>query len=184
LQVCIILSTNDNCMFACALLQASCRANDSIQLVVRVANLCKSWHAPTYPQYSTVSNHHYTTRARLMPDTDACDLHACAAATAGELLRQGLHTAEILEGYKRAFEKCMEELPSLVCHTVEDVRDKAQLVYAIKTTLASKQYGFEVSALTHCCAATTALLVRRVVAVSAAVSTDCSLSSSLMLLKL
>jgi chaperonin GroEL (HSP60 family) len=68
--------------------------------------------------------------------------------TAGELLRQGLHTAEILEGYKRAFEKCMEELPSLVCHTVEDVRDKAQLVYAIKTTLASKQYGFEVSALT------------------------------------
>eukprot|EP00953_Heterococcus_sp_UTEX-ZZ885_P016326 9181-Heterococcus_DN1.PRE.2 len=78
-----------------------------------------------------------------VPDINACTLNPCAAATAGELLRQGLHTAEILEGYKRAFEKCMEELPSLVCHTVEDVRDKAQLVYAIKTTLASKQYGFE-----------------------------------------
>lgn len=89
-----------------------------------------------------------------------CD--ACIAATAGELLRQGLHTAEILEGYKRAFEKCMEELPSLVCHTVQDVRDKAQLVYAIKTTLASKQYGFEVSApaliSTGHCSATKLLL--------------------------
>jgi hypothetical protein len=100
------------------------------------------------------------------------------------LLRQGLHTAEILEGYKRAFEKCMEELPSLVCHTVEDVRDKAQLVYAIKTTLASKQYGFEVSALTHCYAATTTHLFCRTAAVSAAANTDCLTSSCLMLSKL
>jgi hypothetical protein len=38
----------------------------------------------------------------------------------------------------------MAELPSLTCHTVEDVRDKTQLVKAIKTALGSKQYGFEV----------------------------------------
>ncbi|CAM9486714.1 unnamed protein product [Phaeothamnion confervicola] len=62
---------------------------------------------------------------------------------AGELLRQGLHTAEILEGYKRAAAKCAEALPGLVCHTVADVRDKQALTVAIRDVLASKQYGFE-----------------------------------------
>ncbi|KAG5185272.1 chaperonin Cpn60/TCP-1 family [Tribonema minus] len=62
---------------------------------------------------------------------------------AGDLLRQGLHTAEILEGYARAYEKCAAELPSLACHTVEDPRDKAQLIAGIRTALGAKQYGFE-----------------------------------------
>jgi T-complex protein 1 subunit theta len=62
---------------------------------------------------------------------------------AAELLRQGLHTAEILEGYKRAYAKAQEILPSLVCHTVTDVRNREQVTFAIKTCLASKQYGFE-----------------------------------------
>ena len=63
---------------------------------------------------------------------------------AAELLREGLHTAEILEGYRAAYIKAQEILPSLVCHTVTDVRNAKQLAFAIKTVIGSKQYGFEV----------------------------------------
>ncbi|CBN79744.1 conserved unknown protein [Ectocarpus siliculosus] len=62
---------------------------------------------------------------------------------AADLLREGLHTAEILEGYRAAYMKTQEILPSLVCHTVADVRDPKQLAFAIKTVIGSKQYGFE-----------------------------------------
>ncbi|CAM9476466.1 unnamed protein product, partial [Hapterophycus canaliculatus] len=62
---------------------------------------------------------------------------------AAELLREGLHTAEILEGYRAAYIKAQEILPTLVCHTVTDVRDAKQLAFAIKTVIGSKQYGFE-----------------------------------------
>lgn len=63
---------------------------------------------------------------------------------AAELLREGLHTAEILEGYRAAYAKAQEILPTLVCHTVGDMRDEKQLAFAVKATIASKQYGFEV----------------------------------------
>ncbi|CAN0229270.1 unnamed protein product, partial [Discosporangium mesarthrocarpum] len=62
---------------------------------------------------------------------------------AGELLQEGLHTAEVLEGYRSAYVKVQEVLPTLVCHTIRDVRDGAQLAFAIKSVLGSKQYGFE-----------------------------------------
>lgn len=63
---------------------------------------------------------------------------------AADLLREGLHTAEILEGYQAAYLKVQDILPSLVCHTVKDVRSKDQLAFAIKAVIGSKQYGFEV----------------------------------------
>eukprot|EP00904_Undaria_pinnatifida_P004243 jgi/Undpi1/1381/HiC_scaffold_11.g04773.m1 len=62
---------------------------------------------------------------------------------AAELLREGLHTAEILEGYRAAYIQAQAVLPTLVCHTVADVRDKKQLTFAIKGVIGSKQYGFE-----------------------------------------
>ena len=37
---------------------------------------------------------------------------------AADLLRSGLHAAEILEGYKRGYAKALELLPTLVCHTL------------------------------------------------------------------
>lgn len=62
------------------------------------------------------------------PDTN----HASPSSTpqkvvsfAGELLKKaedllhtGLHTSEIVAGYKAAFEKAMEILPTLTVHTV------------------------------------------------------------------
>lgn len=59
-----------------------------------------------------------------------------------ELLRSGLHTSEIIAGYKSAGEKLEEILPSLVTKTVasSDVT-KESLMEAIKPVLAAKQFG-------------------------------------------
>lgn len=62
---------------------------------------------------------------------------------AEDLIRDGLHTAEIVTGYQRAFEKVLEMLPSLVVKTVQDVRNRDQMIEAIKSTIATKQYGYE-----------------------------------------
>lgn len=64
-------------------------------------------------------------------------------AKAEALLKMGLSTAEVIEGFEMAQVKAAEELESLVCHTVEDFRNKGQMEYALRTALASKQYGNE-----------------------------------------
>jgi T-complex protein 1 subunit theta len=58
-------------------------------------------------------------------------------------LRSGLHTAEIVTGYQRALEKTFEILPGLVVKTVDNIRDPIQLKEAVKSVLATKQYGYE-----------------------------------------
>lgn len=60
-----------------------------------------------------------------------------------DLLKSGLHTAEIIAGYQRAYEKVLEILPTLVVKTVDNLRDPAQLKVAIKSVIATKQYGYE-----------------------------------------
>lgn len=62
---------------------------------------------------------------------------------AEELIRNGLHTSEIVEGYQRAYEKALLILPELVVDTVENVRDATQLQRGIKAVLATKHYGYE-----------------------------------------
>ena len=62
---------------------------------------------------------------------------------AEDLLRSGLHTAEIVTGYQRALEKTFEILPGLVVKTVDNIRDPVQLKEAVKSVLATKQYGYE-----------------------------------------
>ncbi len=63
---------------------------------------------------------------------------------AEDLLKQGLHVAEIVSGYQRAYEKTKQILPSLVCKTVDNVLDKTQLQAAIKAVMATKQcFGSE-----------------------------------------
>lgn len=62
---------------------------------------------------------------------------------AEDLIRQGLHTSEIVNGYLRAYEKTLEILPTLVCKTITDVRERDQLIAGIKSVISTKQYGFE-----------------------------------------
>jgi T-complex protein 1 subunit theta len=62
---------------------------------------------------------------------------------AEELLRSGLHTAEIVSGYQRAYERAMQLLPGLVYKSVENMRDPEQLQEAIRSVLATKQCGYE-----------------------------------------
>ncbi|XP_013118037.1 T-complex protein 1 subunit theta [Stomoxys calcitrans] len=62
---------------------------------------------------------------------------------AEELLRLGITTAEISEGYERALDKALEILPKLVCHEIKDYRDVKQVKECMKSALMSKQYGQE-----------------------------------------
>lgn len=62
---------------------------------------------------------------------------------AEDLLRNGLHTAEIISGYQRAYEKALEILPSLVVRTITDPRNPVELAAGIKSVLATKQFGYE-----------------------------------------
>lgn len=62
---------------------------------------------------------------------------------AEDLLKDGLHTAEIVSGYQRAYEKTLEILPELVVGEVQNVRDPAELTKYIRTVLGTKQYGYE-----------------------------------------
>lgn len=60
-----------------------------------------------------------------------------------ELLRSGLHPSEIVSGYQRAYEKTLEILPTLVVKKVQNIRDKAEVSAAIRSILATKQFGYE-----------------------------------------
>jgi T-complex protein 1 subunit theta len=62
---------------------------------------------------------------------------------AEELLVQGLHPSEVVAGYKTASDFTLALLPSLVCHSVTDPRDEAQLRQAVKSVLMAKQLGYE-----------------------------------------
>jgi T-complex protein 1 subunit theta len=62
---------------------------------------------------------------------------------AEELLKNGLHTAEVISGYQRAYDKTLEILPTLVTKKVDNVRDPEQLKAGIRSVLATKQFGYE-----------------------------------------
>lgn len=62
---------------------------------------------------------------------------------AEELIKQGVHTAEIVNGFQMALKKTLEILPTLVVKSVENMRDEDQVVAAIKSVVGTKQYGQE-----------------------------------------
>jgi T-complex protein 1 subunit theta len=62
---------------------------------------------------------------------------------AEDLLKDGLHTAEVISGYQKAFDKTNALLAELVVKRVENVTDTAQLQNAIRAVIATKQYGYE-----------------------------------------
>lgn len=62
---------------------------------------------------------------------------------ADELLRLGVTTSEIVEGYEKALQKALDILPSLVCHEVKDVHEIKAVQEAMRGAIMSKQYGNE-----------------------------------------
>ncbi|XP_062562098.1 T-complex protein 1 subunit theta [Armigeres subalbatus] len=62
---------------------------------------------------------------------------------AEELLRLGVTTSDITEGYEKALDLALEALPSLVCHEVKDYRNQEQVKEALKASIMSKQLGNE-----------------------------------------
>ncbi|XP_037941537.1 T-complex protein 1 subunit theta-like [Teleopsis dalmanni] len=62
---------------------------------------------------------------------------------AEELLRLGITTAEIADGYEKALNKSLDILPKLVCHEIEDFRDVAKVKRCLNACIMSKQYSEE-----------------------------------------
>jgi len=60
-----------------------------------------------------------------------------------DLLRMGLHTSEIVMGYKKAYEFLEKALPELVTETIADARDAKELERVVTPVLAAKQFGYE-----------------------------------------
>jgi len=59
------------------------------------------------------------------------------------LITNGLHASEIVQGYQAAFDKALEILPTLVVKQVKSIRDVKEVSVAIKSSIQSKQYGYE-----------------------------------------
>ncbi|OBT82216.1 T-complex protein 1, theta subunit [Pseudogymnoascus sp. 03VT05] len=62
---------------------------------------------------------------------------------AEDLLRMGLKTSDVVQGYERAQKYALEVLDELVVDKVEDTRSQKELSKAIRTVVASKQCGSE-----------------------------------------
>lgn len=62
---------------------------------------------------------------------------------AEKLLRMGLHTAEIVQGYEKAGQEALALLEQLSVHKVPSIRDEEAVAVALNTCIASKQYGLE-----------------------------------------
>jgi len=60
-----------------------------------------------------------------------------------DLLESGLSPSEVIRGYEMASEKCLEILESLVCYTVKDVKCPDEVAPVVKTSVCSKQDGYE-----------------------------------------
>ncbi|CAD2213330.1 T-complex protein 1 subunit theta [Angomonas deanei] len=62
---------------------------------------------------------------------------------AESLIRMGLHPSDIVEGYKKAGNKALELLEAMVAKTADDCLVKEYIFPAVRTAIASKQYGYE-----------------------------------------
>lgn len=63
---------------------------------------------------------------------------------AGELLRIGVHSADIIEGFEIAYKRALELLEQEeVAHTLTDMHSAEQLTLAVRSALGSKQYGYQ-----------------------------------------
>ncbi|GJD12452.1 T-complex protein 1 subunit theta [Galdieria sulphuraria] len=60
-----------------------------------------------------------------------------------ELIRQGLHPSEIIQGYQKGYEKALQVLETLVTTSIPNLRDKKAVCEALRSCIASKQYGLE-----------------------------------------
>jgi len=55
----------------------------------------------------------------------------------------GLHPSEILIGYEKAFNYAVEEYEKATCYTLKNIKDEEEVLKCMKSSIASKQYGFE-----------------------------------------
>ena len=76
-------------------------------------------------------------------DAQVVSLAGELLANAEELVREGLHPSDIVEGYSKSAAFILELLPSLAVDQTVDLCDEAAVAKALMGPLASKQFGYE-----------------------------------------
>ena len=51
--------------------------------------------------------------------------------------------SDIIEGYELALNKALDVLNTLSCEDIKDPRDEASVLKAVRSSVMSKQYGYE-----------------------------------------
>jgi len=64
-------------------------------------------------------------------------------AKAEDLLKEGIHSTDILKGYELAKNKCLDSLDTCRVWSASDIRSVEQVTKSIKTAMASRQFGNE-----------------------------------------
>jgi len=59
------------------------------------------------------------------------------------LLKIGLHPNQILLGYEKAMNLCLNSLDSLACLTIKNIRNREEILPCVKSVIGTKQYGLE-----------------------------------------
>ena len=62
---------------------------------------------------------------------------------ADQLLRLGLHTADVVSGYEVAIKKALALLDQIVVESIKDFKDVSSLTRAIRSAVGAKQSGYE-----------------------------------------
>eukprot|EP00922_Rhytidocystis_sp_ex-Travisia-forbesii_P055523 GHVS01082233.1.p1 GENE.GHVS01082233.1~~GHVS01082233.1.p1 ORF type:complete len:543 (-),score=81.88 GHVS01082233.1:180-1808(-) len=88
--------------------------------------------------------------ASKMQDSEYGDATNLVLVIGGELLsqaenliKQGIHIADVIRGYELASEKCLEYLKDCTCWTLNNPLDYKELSTGIRTCLSSKHLGIE-----------------------------------------
>lgn len=62
---------------------------------------------------------------------------------AEQLLRIGLHTADVIEGFEVAGKQVLKMLEDVKCDEITNLKDPVQLSKAVRPCIGSKQYGYD-----------------------------------------
>eukprot|EP01012_Entosiphon_sulcatum_P037176 TRINITY_DN475_c0_g1_i2.p1 TRINITY_DN475_c0_g1~~TRINITY_DN475_c0_g1_i2.p1 ORF type:complete len:539 (-),score=168.09 TRINITY_DN475_c0_g1_i2:458-2074(-) len=61
---------------------------------------------------------------------------------ASQLVRQGLHTSDVIQGYAKALEHTLAIAPTLAIGTIENFTEAKDFIPALQTAIGSKQYDY------------------------------------------
>lgn len=57
------------------------------------------------------------------------------------MIKQGLHTSQIIMGYEAATKKAVQFLESFTSYSIKDIKNQDEVAFCLKSCLSSKLFG-------------------------------------------